>query len=574
MIIKKFTILKNKIDGIDNIVKSLSKNPIMKSYLIKQDVDTLTQLKNIFYAVTSVNTKIMQLRYIDKTGMEVVRVDRTNEQNEPFLVSQKHLQNKANRDYFQIISSMQKVTLWHSKIDLNIENGKVEVPYRPTIRIGLPMFNKQKEFAGMIIVNILTNNLFNSISHSSAFEHFIIDKNGNYIIHPDTAYSFNQYTHILRPLSTDFPQDSSSILNSNHSSKSSYVYALNDVLNNEDGALLILKPKEKYRNELLKNKLEATLYIVFLSMLASFFMAFYASIKPSKLQKALVKANGELKRFASILDKYVVSATTKKDSEIIEVSSAFANSSAYKKEELIGQPMSIIHHPDTPNSYLKNLWDTILSNKEWHGEIKNKRKDGSEFWLEENIISVQNDAGEIESFILVGEDITIKKEFENLSNTDKLTGIINRRKLDELLEHEVQMAKRHASNLSLIIVDIDHFKDVNDTYGHQIGDLVLAKVAEIITQTIRKSDIFGRFGGEEFLIVCPKTTEAEAFVLAEKLRKSIENYTFEEIGHKTMSLGISQFLSNDSAETLLKKADTALYEAKNSGRNKSVIYSH
>jgi len=545
----------------------------MKEYVKTQDEQTLAKLENIFFAITSVDTKIIQLRYLDKDGMEIVRVERTNEQNEPSLVPKEKLQNKSNRDYFQIISSMQKVNIWHSKIDLNIENGKTEVPYRPTLRVGMPLFNKQNELTGVIIVNILTNNLFNSISHSSAFEHFIIDKNGNYIIHPDTKYSFNKYTNTLRSLAVDFPKDASSILSSMHTYESCYVYPLNDVLNNEDEALLILKPKAEYKSHLLNNKLEATLYIVFLSMLASFFMAFYASIKPSKLQKALVKANDKLKNFASILDTYVVSATTKKDSTIVEVSSAFSTSSGYKKEELLGEPISIIRHEETPNEYFKDLWDTILSNKEWHGEVKNKKKDGSEFWLEENIVSVQNDGGEIESFVLIAEDITIKKEFETLSTIDKLTGILNRRKLDDLLEHEVQMAKRHSSNLSLIIMDIDHFKAVNDVYGHQVGDAVLVQMAKIITQMIRKSDIFGRFGGEEFLIVCPKTTQEEAFVLAEKLRKSIENHYFEEVGYKTISLGISQFKSTDMTENILKRADLALYEAKHSGRNKSVIHS-
>ena len=573
MIIKKFTILKNKMEDIDNIVKSIVKNPTMKSYLQTKNERNLGELENVFFAVASVDTKIMQLRYINKDGMEIVRVDRTNEQDEPFLVSKEELQNKSKRDYFQIISSMQKNNIWHSKIDLNIENGKIEVPYRPTIRVGLPIFNKQNEFEGMVIVNILTNNLFNSISRSSAFDHFIVDKNGNYIIHPDMKYSFNKYTNTLRSLAVDFPQDASSILNKNHTCKSCYVYALNDVLNNEDKAFLILKPKERYKDELLKNRLQATLYIVFISMFASLFMAFYASIQPSKLQKALLKANDKLIIFTSILDKYVVSATTGKDSVILEVSSAFSTSSGYTKGELIGQPMSIIYHPDTPKAYLTNLWKTILSNKEWHGEIKNRKKDGSEFWLEQNIISVQNDEGAIESFISVGEDITTKKELEALSSIDKLTGILNRRKLDESLEHEVEVAKRHSTNLALIIVDIDHFKNVNDTYGHQLGDLVLSEVSNIITQAIRKSDIFGRFGGEEFLIICPQTTQEEAFVLAEKLRMSIANYIFEEIGHITISLGISQFANDEETEHLIKNADIALYEAKNSGRNKSVIHS-
>ena len=116
------------------------------------------------------------------------------------------------------------------------------------------------------------------------------------------------------------------------------------------------------------------------------------------------------------------------------------------------------------------------------------------------------------------------------------------------------------------------FKKFNDNYGHLVGDYVLKEVAKIIKTSVRKLDIVSRYGGEEFLIICRKTTKENAFVLAEKLRILIKEFKFDEIGHKTISLGISDFQKSDTVETLFKKADTALYEAKNTGRDKSVIY--
>ena len=184
MIIKKFTILKEKIDDIDNIVLSIAKNPTMQNYLETKEQHKLYELENIFLAIAGINTKIMQLRYIDKNGMESVRVDRTNEQNEPFLVTATKLQNKKNRDYFESVAQLKEPKIWHSKFNLNIEHGKVEIPYRPTIRVAQPLFDTNNKFQGMIIVNMLTTNLFDSIRNSSAFEHYIIDKEGNYIMHP------------------------------------------------------------------------------------------------------------------------------------------------------------------------------------------------------------------------------------------------------------------------------------------------------------------------------------------------------------------------------------------------------
>ncbi|MCK9491535.1 MAG: diguanylate cyclase [Sulfurimonas sp.] len=573
MIIKKFLILKEEVDNLDNIVKSLSNSTTLREFVKHKDIDELLRVEDMFLTITNMNRDVMQLRYIDKNGMEIIRINKRNRSDEAILIARDKLQNKASRDYFQIVSAMKDKKVWYSKFDLNIEHGKVEIPYKPTIRIAIPLFDDSQRFEGMLMVNLLTKNLLDSISNSSTFEHFIVDKDGNYIVHPDSRYSFNKYTGVRRTITKDFPKNASNILSKQESFNNSYVYKLNDIIKNEDEALLILKPKKEYQEQFLKDRILSTVYIILLSMLASIFMAFFASKKPSELQRALFLAHRELKRFASILDKYVVSARVKRDSTIAEVSSAFEVASGYSKEELVGQPMNIIRHEDTPLLLYTELWKNVLSDKAWDGEIKNKKKDGTEFWLEQHIVAVKDEQGEVESFLSVSQDITLKKELEILSSIDKLTGILNRRKLDEFLDYEVEIAKRHKHDLSLIIVDIDHFKDVNDTHGHQVGDLVLFEITKMITNLVRKSDIFGRFGGEEFLIICPHTTQEEAFVLSQKLKEEVSSYHFNKVGYKTISLGIAQLTDDDDAQSLVKKADIALYEAKNTGRDKAVIYS-
>lgn len=573
MIIKKFLILKEEVDNLDSIVKNLSRSATLREFVKHRADDELLRVQDLFVTVTNMNRNIMQLRYIDKNGMEIVRVNKKNRYDEASLISMDKLQNKASRDYFKDVSNMKDEKVWYSSFDLNMEHGKVELPYKPTIRVAIPLFDEHQSFEGMLMVNLLTKNLLNSISNSSTFEHYIVDKDGNYIIHPDEKYSFNKYTGVPRTINKDFPKNASKILSKGESFENHYVYRLNDIIKNKDEALLILKPKKEYQEQFLKDRVISTIYIIILSILASVLMAFFASKKPSELQRALFVANRELKRFASILDKYVVSARVKRDSTIAEVSSAFEVSSGYSKEELIGQPMSIIRHEDTPMSLYTELWKNVLSDKAWDGEIKNKKKDGSVFWLEQHIVAVKNESGEVESFLSVSQDITLKKELEVLSSIDKLTGILNRRKLDEFLDYEVEIAKRHKHDLSLIIVDIDHFKEVNDTHGHQVGDIVLFEVTKMISSLVRKSDIFGRFGGEEFLIICPHTTEEEALVLSEKLREEVSSYHFNKVGYKTISLGIAQLRDEDDAQSLVKKADIALYEAKNSGRNRAIIYS-
>jgi diguanylate cyclase (GGDEF)-like protein len=159
-------------------------------------------------------------------------------------------------------------------------------------------------------------------------------------------------------------------------------------------------------------------------------------------------------------------------------------------------------------------------------------------------------------------------ELTQLSSTDALTKICNRMKLDAVLSEEVARATRYRSVFSVIMLDLDHFKKVNDTHGHLAGDAVLVRVASILSEHIRKSDTPGRWGGEEFLLVLPETDLDDAYLLAEKLRRAIAAEPFPAVGHKTASLGIAAFASGETVANLIERADAALYEAKAAGRNR------
>ncbi|MCK9453786.1 MAG: diguanylate cyclase [Sulfurimonas sp.] len=561
--IKIETVLKPTIKNMDDIVKSFTSNSTIREFLITNSLEKQAEVENILLAVTGVENKIMQSRILDKSGKEIIRVDRLSKNNQPFIVEKERLQDKSQRTYFQELSKMSSETIWHSKLDLNIENNRVEIPYRPTIRIAMPIL-QNGEFLGVVIINLLTKELFDAIGISTSFEHFIIDKDNNFIMHPDKKYSFNKYKGIDRKLEEDFADGLSA--------NGIYTYSIDNILQNEDEALFILKSNDTYQENLIDESINTGITVFFLTVLLSFTMAFFASKVPTRLQLSLLEAHRKLKEFTSIMDCFIITATTKPDGTILKISNAFIRSSGYTREELIGKKMNIIKNPDRDKLIIKNLWDTILSKKTWIGEIENRKKDGTTYWLEQHIIPTINENGTIDSFVSIGIDITAKKELEKLATTDKLTGIYNRRRVDEFLQTEIEIAKRHSQELSIILIDIDHFKSVNDTYGHQRGDMVLRKTTEIISKNLRKSDIFGRWGGEEFLIICPQTNRDEAFILAQKLRDAIQGYKFEVVGEKTISLGISQLQEGDTEKTLIQRADNALYSAKNSGRNRAVIF--
>lgn len=160
------------------------------------------------------------------------------------------------------------------------------------------------------------------------------------------------------------------------------------------------------------------------------------------------------------------------------------------------------------------------------------------------------------------------RQLRQLSITDQLTGLYNRLHLDNIFLAEIQKAKRYDRPFSIIVLDFDHFKRINDNHGHQAGDSVLIELAKILKAHVRATDTPGRWGGEEFLIICPETTLEGAVHLAEHLRELIEKRTFNIIGKTTSSFGVASFHNGDSEELMMERADSALYRAKELGRNK------
>lgn len=162
------------------------------------------------------------------------------------------------------------------------------------------------------------------------------------------------------------------------------------------------------------------------------------------------------------------------------------------------------------------------------------------------------------------------RELSRLATADCLTGLFNRRKFDEVIAREMELVRRYADRVALIMFDIDHFKTINDTYGHAVGDRVLAELARLALGEVRAVDYVFRWGGEEFLILAPRTGEHEAFVMAEKLRTAVGGHAFPDGVRLTVSLGVAEYRSGEPLEDWLTRVDQALYAAKRGGRNKTM----
>lgn len=184
----------------------------------------------------------------------------------------------------------------------------------------------------------------------------------------------------------------------------------------------------------------------------------------------------------------------------------------------------------------------------------------------------QHPSAVVATFVDVTDRLSREQELTRVSQTDHLTQIANRLSFNSAFEKELRTFQRYGHVLSLLMFDIDHFKKVNDTYGHDIGDIVLVKMVELVKTQIRGSDLFARWGGEEFIILLPHTELSEATLLGERIRAAVEQKQYPKVGHITCSFGITSSEKNDTKEEMTKRADEALYKAKKEGRNRVVAF--
>jgi diguanylate cyclase (GGDEF)-like protein/PAS domain S-box-containing protein len=297
-------------------------------------------------------------------------------------------------------------------------------------------------------------------------------------------------------------------------------------------------------------------------------------IELERITQTMQEQNTKLKRYTRLIDQHIITSSTDLYGVITEVSTAFCQISGYAKEELVGQKQSIVRHPDFPDSFYKDLWGTIVQDKTWSGEIKNLKKDGNFYWVKA-FISPIFEKGVKVGYTAIRQDITDKKRIEEISITDGLTNIYNRRHFNDIFPSILLSAQRKDEIVCFLILDIDHFKQYNDNYGHQMGDEVLIKFSASLKESLQRADdIPFRLGGEEFGIIYKADNEAHALEFAEAIRQNIYDlkipHEYSSVSpYITASMGLicghASVLGD--VDTLFKQADDLLYKAKENGRN-------
>ncbi|MDW6004683.1 sensor domain-containing diguanylate cyclase [Vibrio mangrovi] len=548
------------------------------------NTDKITLLWRSFIQSRRVYTEV---KWVDFSGQEKIKINYN--QGKVSVAQPERLMNISQTSYFKDIMKFPRKKIFISALDMEMKESINSIYDAPVLVIGEKIENipESRHLKGLLIISYKIDDLLNRIYDIN--DHLWLSNNtGQWVkvASEGTSERKHQLKYQIK-MSSDYVREwgKISVGKSGSFIQENGIWVFNTLLTPEQsgklgvtrfyvGASESQSPRYPWKiiyyiskDDLNFMKKEIHHYhIAMISFFSFLFLLFgyYIFSLYFKSQKTLTK----LSMASQIIDNHVIYATSDLDDCIESVSEAFCAVSGYTQEELLDKPYTIVRHPDMSDSFYIDMKDNILSGKSWSGEIKNQNKNGETYWVFAYIDPNYSSNGHLIGYTAVEQNITDRKHVEKLSVTDRLTGMHNRLKLDETLEREMFRAERYRHPLSIILLDIDNFKMVNDNYGHRVGDDILCKIAELLQCHVRKTDIPGRWGGEEFLIVCPETDFHGVQILAEKLRQLFMHYEFEVIGRCTCSFGVVTRMDTETVDQMMERADIALYLAKDKGKNR------
>lgn len=545
------------------IALSLSQNLYLKNVL-KGTTDDIDLGKNFRLASANLRKytdyKNVWIQIINKKGVSLVRSWR-----------------KKKPDPLANIRPDLKEMIEEPKVMSTTSVGKFSMAFKSMV----PIFdNETNEFLGVI----------ETVTHFNSIQKELEQSNVSSLILADKRYK-NQLTKAITKrfidgyyvVNFDIDQEKTDMLEKAGIEKFIHIpdyiiyknffittYVIKDFFGQDMGYYILMKDLESFHYKNIDNFLNSIGIIAFTGFLLTLITIFIFYKRKHDVEKQKIYYQDILD---SSSDMIVISDTYK----LVDVNKAFFDFfNDYKtlKEftkahgcicNLFEEDEGFLHKQMGEYAWIEYVYT--------HQDIQHKVKiihNDKPYYFSIRIKELLNTAQKLYTVVLT--DITQMKiyqdELEHLTQTDSLTNIGNREYFNQCIPKEMDRAKRYNHPLSLVMLDIDFFKKINDTYGHDIGDLALVKMTQTVQDLLRKTDIFCRYGGEEFMIVLPESSMIETAILAERIRVHVEKMNIKPIDNMTISIGLAEMKENDTVESFVKRVDMALYRSKNEGRNR------
>jgi diguanylate cyclase (GGDEF)-like protein/PAS domain S-box-containing protein len=590
-------------------LRVLANAPSTRRYLESGSPADRNAITAMFLNMAQAKPAYDQIRYLDTTGMEIVRVD--SNAGKPAAVPDGKLQNKGGRYFFTDSLKLAAGEIYVSPLDLNIEHGQIERPFKPMLRFGTPVFDRAGHKKGVIIINVYGRGIIEHFLEAMGGQRhaMLINRDGDWLSSPDPSLAWGFMFGRPHAFADRYPAEWRRIVADEAggfvTGAGLFTYATTYPLKASQrsstgsplasgGSSRDLEQREYFWKvvsflpaaelpsaSLSRHPHALASYIVgalLLAVLTGYIVLTVTSRR--QWRRAVFENETRLREITSTLGEgvYVLDA----QGLITYVNPEAERLLGWDRTALLGQHAhNLFHHHLADGTPLPEsecaINRVVQSGQVYRNEDESFwRKDGSRMPVSvcsSPIIREDRIAGSVVAFTDITERKRQQDEIHRLAYYDPLTNLPNRRLLLERLHQSLIQARRYRRSLAVMFLDLDHFKEINDTLGHDIGDALLKAVAARLAGCIRGGDTVARQGGDEFVILLAEIAEpGDAAGVAEKLLRALRD-PVPLAGHElraTVSIGISIYPvdGTDDAQELMRKADIAMYAAKQAGRNR------
>jgi diguanylate cyclase (GGDEF)-like protein/PAS domain S-box-containing protein len=574
-------------------------------------LEARTHLADEFISILKAKKHYDQIRLLDSAGMEVVRANYNS--GTPVIVPEDKLQNKGRRYYFTDAMKLERHQVFVSPMDLNIENGKIELPEKPMLRFGTPVFDHLGQKQGVVLINYYANTIRNNIKQFLSNPNsspMLLNAQGYWLLSPDSKDEWGFMYRNQRQFNRRYPDVWENIVQQKTGQTSTpqglftyiTIYPLQKMHISSSGAaeafgrsqnvvndqmyywvLLTHIPTAQIRTDIYNHVQQGGLQFFMVCLIVIPLVWFYcrervqrqwARCQLRNKEQYLRAITSQLAEGLLVIDRQGNVMTMNKEAEHLL---------GWKPEEFIGRNLKTVlkrfpqqNSEATRNCAVMKAIHQAISQR--MDGIPFKTKTGKSIPVSFSVAPYQFDGnvhGAIITFRDISERLRMQAQLKVMATHDPLTGVKNRGEIERQLHIELNRAGRYGRSMAMLMIDIDHFKTINDTHGHQNGDAVLNHFCKKTVEQLRSSDELGRYGGEEFMVVLPETGLTQAEAIAERLRRCLAATAVavdEQTNIRfTVSIGVAAYPeSAQDAENLVRIADELLYKAKENGRNRVI----
>jgi len=588
--------------------KVAARNPSLDRLITAPSRAEQEAVEHFFFAVADIYPRYDQIRLLDLSGKERVRVQRRADHIETATSDQ--LGDKSSRYYFKEGLKLEAGQVYVSPLDLNEEQGRIETPYVPTIRVVTPVSSPDGKIVGMLVLNYRANGIlsgFREIMARVAGQNAtLLNHDGQWLVSADGKDEWGWLLgHKGNNFAAAFPREWEVIQgerNGTVQTKDGYFLfsrvsplqfdlaeipdgvsadrrgVLPELVQNYHWHAVLHVTDNAWKVTALLHNYQALLGMGSLVLLLAAVAALGARLQTDKV----LLAQQERDRARQFEDLYEQApfgyCTVAPGLAVLNMNTTLLNWLGYSRESVVGHRVFCELVSSQSREPLRLFAQQVLQSKTPSEiDVHLLPTSGLAFRAHLSVRPLLTPDGHSDSLLIAVEDIDVRYQLslklERLATTDELTGVLNRRALFDLAHREWARARRSGNDMAVLMLDIDHFKVINDTYGHQVGDEALRYLAHKCQTQLRENDIFARYGGEEFIVVLPDTEKDVALDVATRLLHSIESDKVPAGPPEGITLHVSVGVAMMTADTpsldeLFRLADTQLYRAKNEGRNR------